>query len=1673
MRKRNPNPRPLSLSLLVAFLASLLFSACHGNPSQAILADGGTEDASDNAGPWHPPTVPTAGSQDVPGRFGTAIGSPAVLVNSASLGAWTATTDGVNVAAGETVSVKLADSAGARLWQLSVVGTDERVVAPVITQASVITGSATFTAPAAGSPAGWALIVRSTIGVTALGNDSTGKTNPAYSTTFGLYLPTSNSYRVGAVNETIEGSAAYGWVSKFNPLLRANIATGSGVGTDRTLATTGLLQGGGNLSTDRTISVAPGSNGQVAVTAAGTPSWSFISNSNISTSAAIDLSKISQAGASSGQAITWNGTTWAPGSPTGSCAVADFAALRNILAAARVDNQLCTVGSPVSSWIFSAATGAGFVDDAATVIKPTDVLVGNNGRWYTAAPQAVVPTIAALRAAVAGKASVIHVQAYSTLGDQGGGNFEYDSSDTTTSDDSCIVIVAGTRRYKRLYSGPLHVTWCGADPTGVASSATAFTNAATVSKHILVPPGTFKLTGGWSVPFSGRIIELAGGALIKPDDTIVTDKSDVRWVGHAFGRNFNSDGASTWHPNVLYTGAGSKPVMQWAKAASADGASATGILIDCASISTTIGYLVGTAGFGSSGVQFGEFGTLDCPTGIRLRAAVEESSFHTPYLGWRAGSLGTGTLGIGVGDDAGYDGGITSTVIGDHGGTISGFTKGVQLGGSVGRVTTVSLGGSAEFVIETIRTTGAVGIDIYDAYVARVRGIHMELHGQLITGATNANPTQITTFQPHGITTGTTVKITNILGNTGANGSFVATSTGASTFTIPVNTSAGGAYTSGGLVSDMTHKGIVVGHAGTAPTGVSIAENYLAGTEYPIETVAFDQLTIYDNDYEVSGSGDASHLPYAVHNIGGGLRRTQGRIEGTRVGRGTFYGGDLSSTTGFLSADLDNKDANNETLATRSFDGTYEAPYLHNGVATNALTTGATFTISGATGNAVNPTVIQLNATTNKIRTGDNIHIAGMLGNTAANGDWAATYVDSTHISVPVAGNGAYTSGGTLTEFGSFTQLYGAHTVTMGDGYNPVFNQDDGVAFLINKKVTATAGSTSHVPLGIQMTGSVWNGSAAVGKTWALASVITAANPFAGYWDVEINGTSLFAHDSAGFWWPAGYGAYKWKHAAAAPVSGAYVVGDIVWNTAPAASGNVGWVNVSAGSPGTWEQFGSITSGGGSGFVPTTRTITTTAPLTGGGSLAADRTFAVSNATTGAVGVVQLAGDLNGTGTAAATPRVGRLTGVSNEVLDDASFFTFQNGATNPTISQVALTGNSGDIFSITGQPGNGTDKNGGPVVVSGGTKTGAGVDGSVTMKSGSTTILDATTSGVDLYKAFLTFQSGATNPTFGQLVNTGNSGDIFSILGQDGNGSNKNGGPVVVGGGAKTGAGADGSVTLKSGASTILDATTSGVDLYKAFMTFQSGATNPTISQTINTGNSGDILSLLGQNGDGSNKNGGPVVVGGGAKTGAGTDGSVTMKSGSSTILDVTTSGIDIYKAFVTFQSGATNPTITQLVNTGNNGDIMSFIGQAGNGTDKNGGPIIVKGGASTGAGTSGAAQLISGDTGVYVEAAAIGADTRNIVALAGASGLTATQMPSSTGNRVVFIWNADTNPSANPVGGGILYVDAGALKYRGTSGTVTTLGNPFWHADVEGMPANDNGIECEPWQRECAGWR
>lgn len=115
-----------------------------------------------------------------------------------------------------------------------------------------------------------------------------------------------------------------------------------------------------------------------------------------------------------------------------------------------------------------------------------------------------------------------------------------------------------------------------------------------------------------------------------------------------------------------------------------------------------------------------------------------------------------------------------------------------------------------------------------------------------ISGATNASPTVITSVG-HGLTTGVTVTIANILGNTGANGVYQITVIDSNTFSVPVNTGAGGAYSGGGSFHTTG-----VYDWNVTPT---LAANYLSGTIYSVVvfgTVSGTVTILDDFTFQVS-----------------------------------------------------------------------------------------------------------------------------------------------------------------------------------------------------------------------------------------------------------------------------------------------------------------------------------------------------------------------------------------------------------------------------------------------------------------------------------------------------------------------------------------------------------------------------------------------------------------------------------------------------------------------------------------------------------------------------------------------------------------------------------------------------------------------------------------------------
>jgi len=108
----------------------------------------------------------------------------------------------------------------------------------------------------------------------------------------------------------------------------------------------------------------------------------------------------------------------------------------------------------------------------------------------------------------------------------------------------------------------------------------------------------------------------------------------------------------------------------------------------------------------------------------------------------------------------------------------------------------------------------------------------------------------------------------------------------------------------------------------------------------------------------------------------------------------------------------------------------------------------------------------------------------------------------------------------------------------------------------------------------------------------------------------------------------------------------------------------------------------------------------------------------------------------------------------------------------------------------------------------------------------------------------------------------------------------------------------------------------------------------------------------------------------------------------------------------------------------TGGNAGAVQIA--AGTSTTNRGGDVLITSGGSGGSSQGGdvAINFVAGASGKY-GSLAIGANTAD----------------DGGGEKVISIGNAAVLPTTNPSAGVIVYVESGALKARGTSGTVTTL--------------------------------
>lgn len=162
-------------------------------------------------------------------------------------------------------------------------------------------------------------------------------------------------------------------------------------------------------------------------------------------------------------------------------------------------------------------------------------------------------------------------------------------------------------------------------------------------------------------------------------------------------------------------------------------------------------------------------------------------------------------------------------------------------------------------------------IEFGDLYVRFIKDGGQITSTKTITGATNATPISITATA-HGFSTGNTVTIIGVGGNTAANGTWIITKTGANTFTL--DTSVGnGVYTSGGSVTAI----------------VEIVTTYAAAD---LALLKFEQsadtLYIAHPSYPRRKLTRTSHTDWTISTIAGGASVTT-PVGLSMAGTGRFF----------------------------------------------------------------------------------------------------------------------------------------------------------------------------------------------------------------------------------------------------------------------------------------------------------------------------------------------------------------------------------------------------------------------------------------------------------------------------------------------------------------------------------------------------------------------------------------------------------------------------------------------------------------------------------------------------------------------------------------------------------------------------------------------------------------
>ena len=262
--------------------------------------------------------------------------------------------------------------------------------------------------------------------------------------------------------------------------------------------------------------------------------------------------------------------------------------------------------------------------------------------------------------------------------------------------------------------------------------------------------------------------------------------------------------------------------------------------------------------------------------------------------------------------------------------------------------------------------------------------------GGVVIGATNASPIVVETSGAHGRTTGDTVKVSDVTGNTAANGFFTVTVVDATHFAL--DSSAGnGAWVSGGTVNLCTVGAFAADVSG--PTGTS-ARGAITQTVTTLTGVTcYNTLAFYGASVETNAALVA---------------RCRLKLQSLSPG-----GPGASAQYFALSAN---------TLAAPA---TLSVPVNRTRKTTSPATGVVTLTVASSAGAVPGISNLDVTAATNAtpiaittavahtLSTGNYVTLSGVLGNTAANGTFTIVVTGAnTFTLVGSIGNGAYTSGG-------------------------------------------------------------------------------------------------------------------------------------------------------------------------------------------------------------------------------------------------------------------------------------------------------------------------------------------------------------------------------------------------------------------------------------------------------------------------------------------------------------------------------------------------------------------------------------------------------------------------------------------------------------------------------------